>query len=132
MSASVAVRDETFVSDRWRVTWRRRSATAVACALSSRAAAPLAAPIVAGGPRGMDRRSGCCWVSHGTSGRSGGRVRTGGGLMPTIGSTAEPKTPLPRFSVSAPPLPRTLNHGPLASNERLSPARPGRNFARSW
>ena len=85
-----------------------------------------------GGPCGIVRRSGCSCVSHGTSGRSGGRVRTGGGLTPTIGSSAEPKMPLPRFSVSAPPEPRTLNHGPLASNERLSPARPGSDLATSW
>ena len=32
----------------------------------------------------------------------------------------------------APPEPRTLKYWLLASKERLSPARPGRNFARSW
>src|SRR5204862_1171096 len=110
----------------------RSTATAAAFALDSRAALPLAFGIAAGTPRGVERRSGRSCVSHGTSGRSAGRVRTGGGLLPAIGSSTDPKIPLPRFSVSAPPLPSTLNHGLLASKERLSPARLGRNFPNSW
>ena len=112
---------------------RRSSETATVWALRSRARdAALRVRTLGGGPFGIERRSGGCCVSQATSGFSGGRSRIGGGLLPTIGSATLPKIPLPRFSVSAPPVPRTLKYCPLASNERLSPARPGRNFARSW
>src|SRR5947199_9948240 len=50
-----------------------------------------------GGGAGIVRRSGDCCVSHGTSGRSAGRVRLGGtgGFAPSIGRPLNRNWPSP-------------------------------------
>ena len=85
-----------------------------------------------GGAPGVERRSGVCCVSHGTFSSSGGRLVGFGGLTPRIGSAVVPNVLLPKLTRLVPPAASTRNHWPLASPERLSPARPGNGFGSSW
>ena len=82
--------------------------------------------------RAVERRSGVCCVSHGTFSFSGGRLVGFGGLTPRIGSAVVPNVLLPKLTRLVPPAASTRNHWPLASPERLSPARPGNGFGSSW
>src|SRR3954451_24219765 len=84
-----------------------------------------------GGAAGFERRSGGCWVSQGTWLFSGGRGGGRGGLTPRMGSAVVPTTPGSNCTRFVPPDASTRNHWPLASPERLSPARPGNGLRSS-
>src|SRR4051812_16843064 len=84
-----------------------------------------------GGAPALERRSGGCWFSHGTSLRSGGRCLGFGGLTPRVGSGVVPNVLGSNCTRLVPPAASTRNHWPLASPDRLSPARPGNGLGSS-